>query len=66
MPSQEASDGATPEPRYYNSSYASFQSDLYHQIRSETNGVDLGQNSFVTSSELVQFSEWLKLKYLTT
>jgi ubiquinone/menaquinone biosynthesis C-methylase UbiE len=47
---------------YYDSYFARFNSNLYHEIRCETYGDDLGQNGWLTCPELAQFMDWLQLK----
>jgi SAM-dependent methyltransferase len=45
----------------YNSTYGNFQAQVLAQIRRETFGEDIGQNSWITSSEFDQFYSWLDL-----
>ena len=46
----------------YNSSYGSYELDVYRKIRLETYGEDLGQTSWVTTEESNQIPKWLGLK----
>jgi SAM-dependent methyltransferase len=45
----------------YDANYGNFQTELYEEIRREAFGEDIGQNSWLTASELDQFQEWLRL-----
>jgi ubiquinone/menaquinone biosynthesis C-methylase UbiE len=45
----------------YGSIYANFASSLYAEIRRETFGDDIGQNSWLTNDELLRFVGWLNL-----
>jgi 2-polyprenyl-3-methyl-5-hydroxy-6-metoxy-1,4-benzoquinol methylase len=45
----------------YDANYGNFQRQLYEEIRREAFGEDIGQNSWLTASELDQFQEWLQL-----
>jgi SAM-dependent methyltransferase len=45
----------------YDASYGNFASRLYQDIRREAFGEDLGQNSWLTASELQRFMGWLRL-----
>ena len=45
---------------FYNS-YANFTEYVLAQVRGETYGSDIGQNSWVTADEYERFIEWLKL-----
>jgi SAM-dependent methyltransferase len=47
---------------HYQANYKNFQSDLYGQIRQESFGVDIGQNSWLTASEQDRFVKWLDLQ----
>ena len=55
--------GTKPRPAValYDASYANFASTLYQKIREEAFGEDLGQNSWLTASELRKFTDWLRL-----
>jgi 2-polyprenyl-3-methyl-5-hydroxy-6-metoxy-1,4-benzoquinol methylase len=46
---------------HYDANYGNFQMDLYAQIRREAFGEDIGQNSWLTSSEQDRFLGWLNL-----
>ena len=46
---------------HYDANYGNFQATLYEQIRREAFGEDIGQNSWLTSSELDRFQSWLNL-----
>ncbi len=46
---------------YYDANYRNFQTDVYEEIRREAFGEDIGQNSWLTSSELDLFQSWLNL-----
>jgi SAM-dependent methyltransferase len=46
---------------YYDTTYGSFGSDVMQQIRRETYGDDIGQNSWLTADEFRQFFEMLGL-----
>jgi len=48
-------------PRPYDANYGNFHTQLYEEIRQEAFGEDIGQNSWLTASELDQFQEWLRL-----
>lgn len=45
----------------YDARYANFQTNLYMEIRREAFGEDIGQNSWLTASELDTFIAWLRL-----
>lgn len=47
---------------HYDANYAHFTSDLYREVRCEAFGEDLGQNSWLTATELMKFGEWLQLE----
>jgi 2-polyprenyl-3-methyl-5-hydroxy-6-metoxy-1,4-benzoquinol methylase len=52
----------TPRPAgHYDTNYGNFQTDVYAQIRQEAFGEDIGQNSWLTASELDRFCGWLDL-----
>jgi len=46
---------------YYDANYGNFQTELYSEIRREAFGEDIGQNSWMTSSEQDVFLDWLDL-----
>jgi len=46
---------------YYDANYEHFQTELYAQIRLEAFGEDIGQNSWLTSSEQDSLLRWLDL-----
>ena len=46
---------------YYHTHYANFETELYSEIRREAFGEDIGQNSWLTASELDRFLGWLGL-----
>ncbi len=50
------------EVGFYDQAYARFTSDLLAEIRRETFGEDIGQNSWLTAEELNRFLGWLELK----
>jgi len=45
----------------YNSTYGNFQAQVLAEIRRETFGEDIGQNSWITTPELDLFYSWLDL-----
>jgi SAM-dependent methyltransferase len=45
----------------YDAYYGNFGTDLYEQIRRETYGEDIGQNSWLTTDEQDRFIAWLDL-----
>lgn len=45
----------------YNSTYGNFQEQVLSEIRRETYGEDIGQNSWITTDEYDAFYSWLKL-----
>lgn len=45
----------------YNSAYGNFQEQVLAEIRMETYGEDIGQNSWITTSEYDTFYSWLNL-----
>jgi SAM-dependent methyltransferase len=45
----------------YNSTYGNFQEQVLAQIRQETYGEDIGQNSWITTDEYDAFYSWLNL-----
>lgn len=48
-------------PSYYDVSYGNFQTKLYSDIRRESFGEDIGQNSWLTAKEQDTFLGWLDL-----
>jgi 2-polyprenyl-3-methyl-5-hydroxy-6-metoxy-1,4-benzoquinol methylase len=46
---------------YYDTNYGNFDTELYSEIRREAFGVDIGQNSWLTSDEQDRFLTWLHL-----
>jgi 2-polyprenyl-3-methyl-5-hydroxy-6-metoxy-1,4-benzoquinol methylase len=46
---------------HYDANYGNFQTDLYAQVRREAFGEDIGQQSWLTSSEQDRFLGWLNL-----
>jgi 2-polyprenyl-3-methyl-5-hydroxy-6-metoxy-1,4-benzoquinol methylase len=46
---------------YYDTHYGNFETELYSEIRREAFGEDIGQNSWLTASELDAFLAWLNL-----
>src|SRR5574339_972311 len=45
----------------YNSTYGNFQAQVLAEIRRETYGEDIGQNSWITVDEYGTFYSWLNL-----
>src|SRR5215216_4704781 len=45
----------------YNSTYGNFQAQVLAEIRRETFGEDIGQNSWITTGEFDRFYSWLDL-----
>src|SRR5512147_3123670 len=45
----------------YYSTYGNFREDVLAQVRRETYGEDIGQNSWITTDEYDNFYSWLKL-----
>src|SRR5689334_5310709 len=45
----------------YNSTYGNFQEQVLSEIRRETYGEDIGQNSWITTDEYDAFYSWLNL-----
>ena len=43
----------------YNSTYSNFQETVLAEIRRETYGEDIGQNSWITTDEYDTFYSWL-------
>jgi SAM-dependent methyltransferase len=50
-----------PPVAYYDAQYGHVATDVYAQIRAETFGVDIGQNSWLTAEEHDLFIGWLGL-----
>ena len=46
---------------YYDANYGNFETELYSDIRRDAFGEDIGQNSWLTASELDAFLGWLNL-----
>lgn len=46
----------------YDSTYGDFAATVLEQVRRETFGEDIGQNSWLTADECRQFFKWLELK----
>ena len=45
----------------YSSTYGNFQENVLAEIRRETYGEDIGQNSWITTEEYDTFYSWLNL-----
>jgi len=45
----------------YQSTYSHFEEEVLRQVRLDTYGTDIGQNSWTTADEYHQFSSWLNL-----
>ncbi len=52
---------STPRSPQYNAVYGNFEAELYAQIRRESFGEDIGQNSWLTADEQDRFLQWLGL-----
>ena len=50
----------------FDSTYANFSARVLDEIRRETYGVDIGQNSWTTADEYDRFIAWLNLKHDST
>jgi 2-polyprenyl-3-methyl-5-hydroxy-6-metoxy-1,4-benzoquinol methylase len=50
-----------PRSAQYNAIYGNFEAELYGQIRRESFGEDIGQNSWLTADEQDRFLQWLDL-----
>src|SRR5579863_550661 len=50
-----------PQSTQYNAIYGNFEAELYAQIRGESFGEDIGQNSWLTADEQDRFLQWLNL-----
>jgi len=46
---------------HYDANYSNFQTSLYEQVRRDAFGEDIGQNSWLTATELDTFRKWLDL-----
>lgn len=46
---------------HYDTNYGSFETELHSEVRREAFGEDIGQNSWLTASELDAFLGWLNL-----
>ena len=51
----------TKQVDLYNSTYGNFQAQVLAQVRQETYGEDIGQNSWITTDEYDNFYSWLNL-----
>ena len=49
------------DTNFYDSAYGNFANDVLSEIRIETYGKDLGQNSWITADEYDHFCELLKI-----
>lgn len=45
---------------FYNSIYGNFAADVLAEVRRDAFGEDIGQNSWLTSDELLRFLQWLE------
>src|SRR5579884_3880879 len=45
----------------YDTTYGSFEADVREQVRRETYGEDIGQNSWLTADEYRHFLTWLEI-----
>ncbi len=52
---------SAPKVDHYGANYGNFALSLYGEIRREAFGEDIGQNSWLTTTELQRFVAWLKL-----
>jgi 2-polyprenyl-3-methyl-5-hydroxy-6-metoxy-1,4-benzoquinol methylase len=52
---------SVPRSAQYNAIYGNFEAELYAQIRRESFGEDIGQNSWLTADEQDRFLQWLNL-----
>jgi 2-polyprenyl-3-methyl-5-hydroxy-6-metoxy-1,4-benzoquinol methylase len=50
-----------PRSNQYNAIYGNFEAELYAEIRRESFGKDIGQNSWLTADEQDRFLKWLGL-----
>ena len=60
VPEQESAEMGTVD--HYDAHYDNFASNLYAEIRRETFGEDIGQNSWLTADEHRKFIAWLDLR----
>ncbi|MGH7244873.1 MAG: class I SAM-dependent methyltransferase [Phycisphaerales bacterium] len=51
----------TAKVDFYNAIYGHFDEAIYHDVRRDTWGEDIGQNGWLTAREQDQFIEWLAL-----
>jgi len=51
----------TKQVDLYNSTYGNFEEQVLAEVRRETYGEDIGQNSWITTDEYDTFYSWLKL-----
>jgi len=51
----------TDSVRLYDNTYMHFATEVLAQVRAETFGEDIGQNSWLTADEYRKFFEWLRL-----
>ena len=51
----------TDSVRLYDNTYMHFAAEVLAQVRAETFGEDIGQNSWLTADEYRKFFEWLRL-----
>ena len=51
----------TKQVDLYNSTYGNFEESVMAEVRQETYGQDIGQNSWITTDEYDQFYSWLNL-----
>jgi ubiquinone/menaquinone biosynthesis C-methylase UbiE len=49
------------EVNLYQTTYSHFEENVLQEIRSETYGEDIGQNSWTTAGEYLQFKSWLQI-----
>lgn len=52
---------AAARVEFYDATYGRFDDPVYHAIRRETWGEDIGQNGWITAPEQDRFIEWLSL-----
>lgn len=51
--------------QFYNDQYQNVQADVYHQIRAETYGDDIGQTGWNTTDDCRQYFSWMALNATT-
>ena len=56
-----ANSNSSSPPSHYNTNYGNFQTELYANIRRDSFGEDIGQNSWLTADEQDRFLRWLDL-----